>query len=107
PWGAGVAAGEGGLAVSPDGSVLIWTARRGLRAGLVHFVATDGLRDRRGRPVRPHLRRFVPCDIALNDLLSMRKEPCPPPARRHPPVPASARLPSSPPSAFPPLVPAL
>jgi hypothetical protein len=61
---------EGGIRLSPDGAVLIWTAARPLAPGVVHFVAIRGVRDRRGVPVRAHVSRFVPCDIALSDLLT-------------------------------------
>lgn len=61
---------EGGIRLSPDGAVLIWTAARLLAPGVVHFVAVRGVRDRRGVPVKAHVSRFVPCDIALSDLLT-------------------------------------
>lgn len=61
---------DGGIRLSPDGSVLIWTAARPLTPGVVHFVAIRGVCDRRGVPVRTHVSRFVPCDIALSDLLT-------------------------------------
>ena len=61
---------EGGIRLSPDGCVLIWTAARPLAPGVVHFVAIRGVRDRRGLPVKAHVSRFVPCDIALSDLLT-------------------------------------
>ena len=60
---------EGEVRVSPDGAVLIWTAARPLAPGVVHFVAIRGVRDRRGVPVKAHVSRFVPCDIALSDLM--------------------------------------
>jgi hypothetical protein len=60
---------EGRVSVSPDGAVLIWTAVHGLAAGAIHFVAVRGLRDRRGLDLRPHVTRFVPCDLTLADLL--------------------------------------
>jgi Bacterial Ig-like domain len=63
---------EGGIRLSPDGAVLIWTAARPLAPGVVHFVAIRGVRDRRGVPVRAHVSRFVPCDIALSDLMPPR-----------------------------------
>ena len=61
---------EGGIRLSPDGAVLIWTAARPLAPGVVHFVAVRGVCDRRGVPVKTHVSRFVPCDIALADLLT-------------------------------------
>jgi Bacterial Ig-like domain len=60
---------EGRVTASPDGAVLIWTAAGGLTPGAVHFVATRGLRDRRGLEFKPHVTRFVPCDLTLTDLL--------------------------------------
>jgi hypothetical protein len=59
---------EGRVSASPDGAVLIWTAVHGLTAGAIHFVAVRGLRDRRGLDLRPHVTRFVPCDLTLADL---------------------------------------
>lgn len=59
---------EGRVSASPDGAVLIWTAAGGLTAGAIHFVAVRGLRDRRGLDLRPHVTRFVPCDLTLADL---------------------------------------
>jgi hypothetical protein len=59
---------EGRVSPSPDGAVLIWTAARTLTAGTVHFVALRGLRDRRGLELKPHVTRFVPCDLTLSDL---------------------------------------
>ncbi|HET9317215.1 MAG TPA: Ig-like domain-containing protein [Vicinamibacteria bacterium] len=69
---AGRAEVEGGVRLSPDGSVLIWTASRPLAPGVVHFVAIRGVCDRRGVPVKAHVSRFVPCDIALSDLMPPR-----------------------------------
>lgn len=60
----------GRLSLSPDGAVLIWVAARPLAPGVVHFVAIQGVRDRRGQHVLSHLSRFVPCDIALADLMT-------------------------------------
>lgn len=60
----------GSIRLSPDGAVLIWTGARPLAPGVVHFVAVRGLYDRRGLPVRPHVSRFVPCDVALSDLMT-------------------------------------
>jgi hypothetical protein len=60
----------GNIRLSPDGSVLIWTSARPLAPGVVHFVAVRGVCDRRGQPVRAHVSRFVPCDIALSDLMT-------------------------------------
>ena len=61
---------EGRVSPSPDGAVLIWTAVRTLTAGTVHFVALRGLRDRRGLDLKPHVTRFVPCDLTLSDLFA-------------------------------------
>lgn len=58
----------GWLRLSPDFHVVIWGGDRLLRAGMLHFVVARGLRDRRGRPVHPHWSRFVPCDLARDDL---------------------------------------
>jgi hypothetical protein len=60
---------EGRIRLSPDGAVLIWTAARPLAPGVVHFVAIRGVCDRRGVPVKTHVSRFVPCDLALSDLM--------------------------------------
>jgi hypothetical protein len=59
---------EGRVTPSPDGAVLIWTAAAVFTAGAVHFVALRGLRDRRGLALKPHVTRFVPCDLTLADL---------------------------------------
>jgi hypothetical protein len=58
----------GRLRLSPDSHVVIWGGDRPLRPGIIHFVVARGLRDRRGRPVHPHWSRFVPCDLAREDL---------------------------------------
>jgi hypothetical protein len=58
----------GRFKVSPDLQVVIWGAERPFRAGVVHFVVVRGLRDVLGRPVPPHCTRFVPCDLARDDL---------------------------------------
>lgn len=58
----------GRLRLSPDFLVVIWGGDRPLRPGILHFVVARGLRDRRGRPVNPHWSRFVPCDLAREDL---------------------------------------
>ena len=63
---------EGCVRLSPDGAVLIWTGARPLAPGVVHFVAIRGVCDRRGVPVKEHVSRFVPCDIALSDLMPPR-----------------------------------
>jgi hypothetical protein len=59
----------GSVRVSPDRRVVIWGGERPLRAGAVHFVEARGLRDSRGCAVPPHLSRFVPCDLARDDLM--------------------------------------
>ena len=58
----------GWLRLSPDAQVVIWGGERHLRPGILHFVVARGLRDRLGRPVHPHWSRFVPCDLAREDL---------------------------------------
>ncbi len=58
----------GWVRLSPDSFVVIWGGDRPLRAFMLHFVVARGLRDRRGRPVHPHWSRFVPCDLAREDL---------------------------------------
>jgi hypothetical protein len=57
------------LRLSPDALVVIWQATRALRPDAPHFVASSGLRDRRGRLVSPLLSRFMPCDLARVELL--------------------------------------
>jgi Bacterial Ig-like domain len=59
---------EGSLRVSPDRRVVIWNARRPLKAGVLHFVSIRGLRDADGRAFPAHLSSFVPCDLARDDL---------------------------------------
>lgn len=66
----GVTEVPGQLSASPDGAVLIWVATRPLAPGVVHFVAITGVRDRRGQAIKAHVSRFVPCDIALADLMT-------------------------------------
>jgi hypothetical protein len=52
-----------------DGSLVLWTPERLLRADALHFIVADGLRDRRGRVVAPLWSRFVACAIGREDLL--------------------------------------
>ena len=56
------------LRLSPDRMVVIWQAERLLEPGVQHFVISTGLQDVRGRPVLPHLSRFLPCALARQDL---------------------------------------
>jgi hypothetical protein len=56
------------LRLSPDRMVVIWQAERLLEPGVPHFVISSGLQDSRGRPVLPHLSRFLPCSLARQDL---------------------------------------
>jgi hypothetical protein len=64
----GGASVPGWLTLSPDRSMVIWTARRLLRPGVEHVVTADGLRDARGKPIEPYSSRFVPCDLVLGDV---------------------------------------
>jgi hypothetical protein len=59
---------DGGLALSPDARVVIWTPRHRLRAG-EHVVEVSGVRDRRGRDVAPHRSVFTVAHPSLDDLL--------------------------------------
>jgi hypothetical protein len=56
------------LRFSPDRMVVIWQAERLLEPGVQHFVISTGLQDARGRPVLPHMSRFMPCALARKDL---------------------------------------
>jgi len=58
----------GSLERSPDGQVVIWRGQRPFVPGVLHFVVASGLRDRRGRGVPKHVSRFVPCDLARDDV---------------------------------------
>jgi len=53
--------GHAGL--SPDGQCVIWTAERPFASDALHFVVVRGLADWRGREVKPHVSRFVSCDV--------------------------------------------
>jgi hypothetical protein len=53
--------GRAGL--SPDGDCLIWSGDTPFAADALHFVVVRGLVDQRGRPVAPHVSRFVSCDL--------------------------------------------
>jgi len=54
--------------VSPDGRVLMWFPDRLLAPGERHRVSAAGLRDARGRELEPHESRFVPGELAWNDV---------------------------------------
>jgi hypothetical protein len=59
----------GHLALSPDGCVVIWIPQRPLRPGREHVLEVCGLRDLRGREVRPHRSSFTVGHGTLDDLL--------------------------------------
>jgi len=59
----------GHIAVSPDGCVVIWIPELPLQAGVEHVLEVSGLRDRRGREVRPHRSAFTVGHHTLDDLL--------------------------------------
>lgn len=61
----------GTLALSPDGGLVVWTAREPLAPGVEHLVFACGLRDRHGREVSPWLSRFVPCAFTMEGLLTL------------------------------------
>ncbi|HET7291964.1 MAG TPA: hypothetical protein VFM88_06045 [Vicinamibacteria bacterium] len=50
----------GSARLSGDGRVVVWRPLRSLRDRAIHFVVTQGLRDRRDRPLETHWSRFVP-----------------------------------------------
>jgi len=50
----------GSARLAADGCMLVWRPLRSLRARAVHFVMTQGLRDRRDQPLDPHWSRFIP-----------------------------------------------
>jgi hypothetical protein len=58
----------GTLRSSPDGFLLIWSPGSPLDPGVVHGVRIAGLRDQRGRELRPHQSSFTPCDLISPDL---------------------------------------
>jgi hypothetical protein len=58
----------GSLGHSPDAQVLYWRGARPFVPGVLHFIVACGLRDDRGRSVTKHVSRFVPCDLAREDL---------------------------------------
>jgi hypothetical protein len=62
-------AAPGGLAVSPDGTVVIWTPLLPLLAGGLHVLSVAGLHDRGGREVVPHRSVFRCGPHTLEDLL--------------------------------------
>ncbi|HET8646814.1 MAG TPA: Ig-like domain-containing protein, partial [Vicinamibacteria bacterium] len=62
---------DGRLALSPDGRVVIWTAQQPLQAR-EHVVEVSGLRDRRGRDVRPHRSTFT---VAYESLSALMEDP--------------------------------
>jgi hypothetical protein len=55
------------LRLSPDRTVLLWSAERPLRPGVEHVVSAEGIRDQRGQVVASHRSRFVPCEMASGD----------------------------------------
>jgi hypothetical protein len=57
----GAVAGRVGL--SPDALCLIWSGDERFATDALHFVVVRGLVDQRGRPVAPHVSRFVSCDL--------------------------------------------
>ena len=59
----------GHIALSPDGCVVIWIPELPLQAGVEHVLEVSGLRDRRGREVRPHRSVFTVGHHTLEDLL--------------------------------------
>jgi hypothetical protein len=59
---------DGRLALSPDARVVIWTPVRPLAPGQ-HVVEVSGVRDRRGRDVRPHRSVFTVAHSSLDELL--------------------------------------
>jgi hypothetical protein len=59
----------GGLAVSPDGTIVIWTALLPLNAGALHVLTVSGVTDRAGREVLPHRTTFHCGPHTLQDLL--------------------------------------
>jgi len=65
----GVQPVAGRMALSPDACVVIWTPERPLRSGLEHVVEVLGVRDLRGRDVRPHRSAFTVGHHTLDDLL--------------------------------------
>jgi hypothetical protein len=58
----------GTLLLSPDGTVLIWTAARLLRPAALHFVTVGGIRDRHGREIATRRSQFTACDLPLWDV---------------------------------------
>jgi hypothetical protein len=57
------------LALSPDGCVVIWIPERPLQPGREHVLEVRGLRDLRGREVRPHRSAFTVGHGTLDELL--------------------------------------
>jgi hypothetical protein len=57
----GAVPGRAGL--SPDAECVIWSAEEPFALDALHFVVVRGLVDQRGRPVAPHVSRFVSCDL--------------------------------------------
>ena len=58
----------GRVGLSPDGRCLIWTGERPFAPDALHFVVVRGLADACGREVRPHVSRFVSCDLVWSAL---------------------------------------
>jgi hypothetical protein len=61
---------RGLVGMSPDAQCLIWTGAEPFVPDGLHFVVVRGVVDRRGREVRPHISRFVPCDLVWSALLT-------------------------------------
>jgi Big-like domain-containing protein len=66
---AGDEAPAGRLTLSPDACVVIWTPERPLPGGREHAVEVSGVRDRRGREVRPHRSVFTVAPLSFDELL--------------------------------------
>lgn len=58
----------GRLALCGDARLIVFHPDRWLRPHVIHFVIVAGLLDRRGRSVRPHCSRFIPCGLGHHDL---------------------------------------
>jgi Bacterial Ig-like domain len=62
----------GHLALCADAQLVVFQPARWLRPHVIHFVIVSGLTDRRGRSVRPHWSRFVPCSFTHQDLMDQQ-----------------------------------
>lgn len=56
--------------LSADGRVVVWRPLRSLRPQAIHFVVTQGLRDRSAQPLDTHWSRFVPGARAAEDRIA-------------------------------------